>query len=164
MAFTKHPAPSWAIGQVIRGSGLVEDTCIHGVGHPNATYLKKHPEANAVHGCDGCCGGSISFKNEQKEKHTTVKKEKVKYDSREPSYEATFNFLQDGDTCQTECMQKLKVEVVSSGTGHFLRITTGTTGWSIDEPEALMSLLKLVARVQSDNDQISGVKDAHNLS
>jgi hypothetical protein len=58
-------------------------------------------------------------------------------------------------------MQKLKVEVVSSGTGHFLRLTTGKNGWAIDDPEDFLKLLKLVTRVQSDNDQISGVKNEH---
>lgn len=58
--FTKeYPAPDWAVEQYIRASGLVEDICKHGVGHPNVHWLKKHdPDGKrcfGVHGCDGCC-------------------------------------------------------------------------------------------------------------
>jgi hypothetical protein len=144
--------PDWATYQCIRQSGLVEDICEHGVGHPNSEYLRTHPKANSVHGCDGCCW---------KPKSKTPPLEVPKYDSNEPSYEAIFNFLQNSDTCQKEGMQKLKVEVVSSGTGHFLRLTTGANGWAINDPEDMFKLLKLVASVQSDNDQISGVKNEH---
>lgn len=52
--------PSWSIKQITRASGLIEDICKHGVGHPNKAYLQSHPEqtkrqALGVHGCDGCC-------------------------------------------------------------------------------------------------------------
>ena len=58
---TKYKKPDWAVDQITRGSGLVEDVCEHGVGHPNIEWLeayKDHPqiEAFGVHGCDGCCG------------------------------------------------------------------------------------------------------------
>ena len=59
---TKYPAPNWAVGQVTRINGLVEDTCKHGVGHPNADFLsinsqgKDWMKAYSTHGCDGCCG------------------------------------------------------------------------------------------------------------
>lgn len=53
------PAP-WAIQQIKRETGLVEDVCAHGVGHPNAGCLVYIAELRlgehwAVHGCDGCC-------------------------------------------------------------------------------------------------------------
>ena len=56
---TKYKKPDWAVDQTIRASGLVEDICEHGVGHPNREWLKKHdPDGKlclSVHGCDGCC-------------------------------------------------------------------------------------------------------------
>ena len=58
----KYPRPSWAIDWEIREDGAVEDTCKHGVGHPNYWQLlsrqQKWPDAKirGVHGCDGCCG------------------------------------------------------------------------------------------------------------
>lgn len=49
--------------QVLRSSGLIEDQCVHGVGHPNpdsAAYMdwRLGHEAGTwgTHGCDGCCG------------------------------------------------------------------------------------------------------------
>lgn len=55
----KYEKPEWAIKQIIRETGLVEDVCKHGVGHPNIEYLKEHDpdgsKAFGVHGCDGCC-------------------------------------------------------------------------------------------------------------
>ena len=55
----KYARPVWAKEQIIRMSGLVEDICEHGVGHPNMDWLAKHdPEGKkmfGVHGCDGCC-------------------------------------------------------------------------------------------------------------
>lgn len=53
-----YKAPEWAIQQVIRSSGLVEDICEHGVGHPNREWIEAHPDAPEwlqIHGCDGCC-------------------------------------------------------------------------------------------------------------
>jgi len=43
------------IQQIIRETGLVEDICEHGVGHPNPKSLKKMPEGFDIHGCCGCC-------------------------------------------------------------------------------------------------------------
>lgn len=58
-AKSKYPKPDWAIDQIIRASGLVEDICEHGVGHPNRTWLAIHDPGNkhcfGIHGCDGCC-------------------------------------------------------------------------------------------------------------
>ena len=53
--------PTWAGYQLIRGSGLLEDICSHGVGHPNQMWLKEHiDEAHwGVHGCDGCCDDEL---------------------------------------------------------------------------------------------------------
>ena len=46
------------IQRVRRASGLLEDICEHGIGHPNSEWLKSHPELAeglGIHGCDGCC-------------------------------------------------------------------------------------------------------------
>jgi hypothetical protein len=53
----RYQKPEWAVGQVTRLSGLVEDTCKHGVGHPNSKWLADHPKLGhlSIHGCDGCC-------------------------------------------------------------------------------------------------------------
>lgn len=54
-----YPKPFWAVSQLIRETGLVEDVCEHGIGHPNITWLTKHDEEGTkrfgVHGCCGCC-------------------------------------------------------------------------------------------------------------
>ncbi len=53
--------PDWAVGQKMRETGLVEDLCEHGTGHPNAFWLEiNDPDGKrylGVHGCDGCCSG-----------------------------------------------------------------------------------------------------------
>lgn len=55
-----YKKPEWAVQQIIRETGLVEDVCKHGVGHPNNDWLDEHdPEDKngfSIHGCDGCCG------------------------------------------------------------------------------------------------------------
>lgn len=55
----KYKKPNWAVDQIIRETGLVEDICEHEVGHPNNEWLEEHDSDNkkcfAVHGCDGCC-------------------------------------------------------------------------------------------------------------
>jgi hypothetical protein len=52
-------SPTWAVDQIRRETGLIEDICEHGVGHPNAHWLKVHdPKGKklfSIHGCDGCC-------------------------------------------------------------------------------------------------------------
>lgn len=49
--------------QILRSTTLIEDQCVHGVGHPNpdsADYLNWRDgyksDVWGVHGCDGCCG------------------------------------------------------------------------------------------------------------
>jgi hypothetical protein len=53
-----YEQPDWAVDQIRRLNGLIEDICEHGVGHPNQEYMQregfKRP-AMGVHGCDGCC-------------------------------------------------------------------------------------------------------------
>jgi len=56
----EYPKPEWATMQLVRETGLVEDVCEHGVGHPNRHYLRTHPWASEVHGCDGCCSRDYS--------------------------------------------------------------------------------------------------------
>jgi hypothetical protein len=55
-----YKKPKWVVQQLYRESGLLEDVCKHGIGHPNADWLKENdPKGKkrfAVHGCDGCCG------------------------------------------------------------------------------------------------------------
>lgn len=55
----RYPKPDWAVKQIVRASGLVEDVCKHGLGHPNAAWMKLHdPDGEkglGIHGCDGCC-------------------------------------------------------------------------------------------------------------
>ncbi len=62
-----YPMPKWAKKQIIRESGLVENICKHGVGHPHLKSAKeiakkyKHPINTWIrHGCcqDECCGMS----------------------------------------------------------------------------------------------------------
>ena len=54
-----YPMPEWAVGQVVRSNGLVEDLCEHGIGHPNVRWMNIHdPDGElgyGIHGCDGCC-------------------------------------------------------------------------------------------------------------
>jgi len=56
---SNYKKSKWAIQQIVRESGLVEDVCEHGVGHPNIEWLLKYDVSNDlgfwIHGCDGCC-------------------------------------------------------------------------------------------------------------
>jgi hypothetical protein len=61
----KYKKPDWAVDQIIRESGAVEDVCKHGVGHPNLEYLKDFPK-NGIHGCDGCCYKDLGFRKKSK--------------------------------------------------------------------------------------------------
>lgn len=70
----KYKKPKWAAGQEIRATGLIEDTCEHGVGHPNQMWLKAYPDKAqtlGIHCCDGCCNiepqklsKEVTFSNE----------------------------------------------------------------------------------------------------
>ena len=55
----KYKKPHWAIAQIVRETGLVEDLCEHGCGHPNTEWLQENdPDGKkrlSVHGCCGCC-------------------------------------------------------------------------------------------------------------
>ena len=61
--YGKYNQPDWAVGMVVRASGLMEDTCKHGVGHPNMEFLTDNPgyreRGFSVHGCDGCCSKEV---------------------------------------------------------------------------------------------------------
>jgi hypothetical protein len=57
---TRYKKPKWAVEQIRRADGRIEDICEHGVGHPNADYLKELKEAGkltwqGIHGCCSCC-------------------------------------------------------------------------------------------------------------
>jgi hypothetical protein len=55
MPKNKYKKPDWAVDQIIRENGVVEDICKHNVGHPNLEWLKEHPKDKGIHGCCGCC-------------------------------------------------------------------------------------------------------------
>lgn len=66
--------PTWAVQQITRLGGLVEDICEHGVGHPNKEYLKQHKQQGCgIHGCDGCCNGSKQHQHTQPLHNRTIK-------------------------------------------------------------------------------------------
>ena len=64
--------PKWAIQQITRESGLVEDVCKCGTGHPNLQWLEEHDSNGelgfSVHGCCGCCS---------KEMKESIKRKKI---------------------------------------------------------------------------------------
>jgi hypothetical protein len=55
----KYKKPKWAVKQLVRESGLVEDIDEYGCGHPNLEWLKEHdPDGKkgfGIHGCNGSC-------------------------------------------------------------------------------------------------------------
>lgn len=54
-----YPKPEWAVKQIVRSSGLVEDICECGTGHPNLEYLKRwDPDGRLCMGIHGCCENS----------------------------------------------------------------------------------------------------------
>lgn len=66
-----YEAPEWSIQQIRRASGLIEDICNCGVGHPNRAFLDtvkdaKRREVLSVHGCCGCCFQGSPTKTEKK--------------------------------------------------------------------------------------------------
>ena len=64
-----YPKPDWAVAQIVRSSGLVEDISKSGCGHPNAGWLKIHdPDGSRgfdIHGCDGECCPDMKEKIEE---------------------------------------------------------------------------------------------------
>lgn len=56
---TRYPKPEWAVEQIVRSSGLIENICEHGIGHPSPEYLDIHDPTGelclGIHSCDGCC-------------------------------------------------------------------------------------------------------------
>ena len=70
----KYTKPKWAVRQVKRETGLVEDICKHGVGHPNRVSQKELPEGYDIHGCDGCCSNDYQWKKAYPQLHAKVKK------------------------------------------------------------------------------------------
>jgi hypothetical protein len=60
---TVYRKASWAAQQVLRASGVIEDVCRHGIGHPNAEWLSQVLReqgrtvwsTKSMHGCCGCC-------------------------------------------------------------------------------------------------------------
>jgi hypothetical protein len=65
-----YKKPDWAVDQIIRENGVVEDICKHGVGHPNLEYLKERPNDKGIHGCceDSCCFTGPAFRKKVGEK------------------------------------------------------------------------------------------------
>jgi len=64
----KYPKPAWAVHQATRAlSGVVEDICKHGIGHPNEQWLIENDPDKIFrcHGCDGCCGSLKSILNKK---------------------------------------------------------------------------------------------------
>ena len=59
----RYKKPDWAVQQIMRASGLIEDICKHGVGHPNSDFLARNPrykkQGFSIHGCDGCCSKAM---------------------------------------------------------------------------------------------------------
>jgi len=56
----RYPMPKWAVKQVRRESGLIEDVDKFGCGHPNIFWMRKHSELTkkyclGIHGCNGQC-------------------------------------------------------------------------------------------------------------
>lgn len=83
----KYKKPKWAVKQIIRETGLVEDIDKWGVGHPNEAWLKEHdPDGKkcfGVHGCNGACfndGKPLMLKDVAKMigiKHGTKKRKRA---------------------------------------------------------------------------------------
>lgn len=66
----RYPKPDWAVQQIVRANGLIEDICSHGVGHPNKEFVLEHDREGiiglGIHGCDGCCSKLIRDMREGK--------------------------------------------------------------------------------------------------
>jgi len=70
---SKYEQPKWAVQQLQRASGLIEDVCNCGVGHPNSQWMAKHdPDGDrgmGVHGCCGCCHSGKPFSVPEKKRY-----------------------------------------------------------------------------------------------
>lgn len=83
----KYKKPKWAVKQIVRENGLVEDIDKYGVGHPNEEWLKENdPDGKGgfgIHGCNGACingGKPLTLKQFAKMigiKHDTRKTKKA---------------------------------------------------------------------------------------
>lgn len=66
----KYKKPTWAVKQITRENGVVEDICKHGIGHPNLDWLniydKNGKHCYGIHGCDGCCNENTHRKTSTK--------------------------------------------------------------------------------------------------
>ena len=55
----KNKVPAWVKQYLVRESGLLEEICQHGVGHPERESVKEMDKIGlkgfGIHGCDGCC-------------------------------------------------------------------------------------------------------------
>ena len=56
----KYKKPFWAVDQITRETGLVEDVCKCGVGHPNRAFMLANKSFSGVHGCCGCCRQGVT--------------------------------------------------------------------------------------------------------
>jgi hypothetical protein len=69
---TIYEKPKWAVQQITRESGLIEDVCKCGTGHPNLQWLEEYDSDGklgfGIHGCCGCCS---------KEMKKAIKKKKI---------------------------------------------------------------------------------------
>jgi len=87
---TLYPKPDWAVNQIVRGSGLVEDICCHGIGHPNRDWLEIHdPDGErgfGIHCCDFCCMGDDG-KHLKKFIEISQREQKMEKNSTEPFQE-----------------------------------------------------------------------------
>jgi hypothetical protein len=65
----KYNKPDWAVKQIVRASGLIENVCEHGIGHPNRDWMALHdPDGEkgfGIHGCDGCCCKDIKAERQK---------------------------------------------------------------------------------------------------
>ena len=75
---SKYTKPFWAVKQIVRETGLVEDVCECGEGHPNIEFLRLHPNYSGIHGCDGCCRQGINNNmKKSKNKSTNFKQNEI---------------------------------------------------------------------------------------
>jgi len=66
--------------------------------------------------------------------------------------DVSFVLTQDMDTCQGgDGCQELKVEFVTPDhSGHFMRLTTGKEGWSVENPAEMAKVLGMLRTAVED--------------